>query len=146
MELLNLNVIASKFEEITKEEFNQGFDNSNFFLGQEEDSMPEFSGNIEFLYDEKIPFRCEMTVCASGLLQLDFYFQKIMDFNHDYVNVENFNKNPLSFFTMSIVEDNTVLLRRLSFYQDIKLLTNEYRRCLKNFKDIFDDVVEVLSK
>lgn len=142
---INMNVLQINLEEITLEEFGLKFDHSSIYLGQDDDSVPEFTGILDLLYDEKIAFKFECYVTSKGYFEFKFFFQKMIDISKDYNHIVEFNKIPFNMFNLTVLNDKTLCIRRAGFMTSLDEILNEYKLSILNFKENFDELLHLFS-
>lgn len=142
---INMNALKLSLEEVTSEEFGMNFDHSSIYLGQDEECVPEFTGILNVLYDEKIAFKFECYVTSKGYFEFRFYFQKMIDINKDYDEIVEFNKIPFNMFNLTVLKDKTICAKRAGFLMSFVEIVDEYRTSLVNFKENFDELMHLFS-
>lgn len=134
LDLHSSTIIERQFEK----EFQASFDHTEAILGHDKEKGIRFQK--DFSYDDSISFHLEMILFENGYVEMDVYFPFLVDKIENGSSINAFNQKD-RVFSLSVMKDSSLLLRRAFFAEDVFEFTMELKGTFDAFKVEFDDVM-----
>ncbi len=139
--MLDLHSLSTIIERQFEKEFQASFDHIEAILGQNKDKGIRFQK--DFSYDDSVSFHLEMIFFETGYVEMDVYFPFLVDRIEKGSLINAFNKKD-RVFSLSVMKDSSLLLRRAFYTEDVFEFTMELKGTFEAFKAEFDDVMDFL--